>query len=85
MDQQQNPRKQRSPRDLERMRAFIEGMAPERRARIMQFLAERESKAPAVGEQAPDFELPMLDRKAQVRLSSLRGIKPVALIFGSFT
>jgi hypothetical protein len=45
--------------------------------------------APAVGDVAPDFDLPrLIDGKAdptqRVRLSSLRG-KPVALIFGSYT
>lgn len=37
------------------------------------------------GDQAPDFELPTLDHKATVRLSSLYRSKPVALIFGSYT
>lgn len=44
-----------------------------------------EACAPKVGDLAPDFVL--LDTKGenQVRLSDFRGIKPVALIFGSFT
>ncbi len=37
-----------------------------------------------VGDQAPDFILPTLDKSAHVRLSSLRG-KPVVLVFGSYT
>lgn len=42
--------------------------------------------APAVGEVAPDFELPLADDAEQtVRLSSFRNAKPVALIFGSYT
>ncbi len=42
--------------------------------------------APAVGEIAPDFELPLADNAEKtVRLSSFRGNKPVALIFGSYT
>jgi hypothetical protein len=38
-----------------------------------------------VGDQAPEFSLPTVDRKARVRLSSFRGHKPVVLIFGSYT
>lgn len=38
-----------------------------------------------VGNVAPDFELDTLDRKARVRLGSLRGQKPVVLVFGSYT
>lgn len=42
--------------------------------------------APAVGEVAPDFELPLADdAEKTVRLSSFRNQKPVALIFGSYT
>lgn len=37
------------------------------------------------GELAPDFNLKTADRTAEVRLSSLRGQKPVVLIFGSHT
>ena len=44
---------------------------------------------PKVGELAPDFELPLLGRPGMpgttVRLSALRGERPVALVFGSFT
>lgn len=44
------------------------------------------SGAPVAGQVAPDFELPWLkDKKKTVRLSSFRGKKPVALIFGSYT
>ncbi len=46
----------------------------------------RRGAAPAVGQRAPDFELPSLhDPKKLVRLSSFAGKKPVALIFGSYT
>jgi hypothetical protein len=37
------------------------------------------------GDMAPDFELPTLDHRATVRLSSFRGTQPVALVFGSYT
>ena len=38
-----------------------------------------------VGDAAPDFALKTADSSALVRLSSFRGQKPVALIFGSHT
>lgn len=42
--------------------------------------------APRVGTLAPDFDLPLVDDpKKSIRLSSFRGEKPVALIFGSYT
>ena len=44
-----------------------------------------ERGAPRVGEIAPDFELFDSDGLQAVRLSSLRGQRPVALVFGSFT
>jgi hypothetical protein len=37
------------------------------------------------GDQAPDFTLPVLDHSASVTLSSMRGVRPVVLIFGSYT
>jgi len=41
---------------------------------------------PWPGELAPDFELPMAAAAAErVRLSSFRNVRPVALIFGSYT
>lgn len=60
-------------------------MTGERFAQLREAMAKREESAPTVGDEAPDFELPVLDRKgATMRLSELRG-KPVALIFGSYT
>jgi len=44
-----------------------------------------DAQAPKVGDLAPDFELLDASGKNPVRLSSFRGQKPVALIFGSFT
>jgi peroxiredoxin len=52
---------------------------------MMQFIAQRETHAPAVGDEAPDFELPLLSGTEKVRLSTFRNRQPVALIFGSFT
>ncbi len=40
---------------------------------------------PGVGEMAPDFTLPLAEGGTEVTLSSFRGTKPVALIFGSYT
>jgi len=38
-----------------------------------------------VGQQAPDFSLPLQSGGGAVTLSSFRGKKPVALVFGSYT
>ena len=78
-------RKHLSDKDFNAMMAFIGGMEPERRGAMMQFLAERETLAPEIAADAPDFKLPRLGSDEQVQLSSFRGHKPVALIFGSYT
>ena len=39
----------------------------------------------AVGDPAPDFNLPTADRQSSVALASFRGQKPVMLVFGSYT
>lgn len=39
----------------------------------------------SVGDVAPDFSLPLLDHSGNVTLSSFRGVKPVVLVFGSYT
>ncbi len=62
---------------------------PEAYERMRELRIERERRTPAVGDPAPDFELPMLvegspDRNRTVRLSSLVGT-PVGLVFGSYT
>lgn len=38
-----------------------------------------------VGDEAPDFALPTIDRSTTIRLSSFRGDRPVVLVFGSYT
>jgi hypothetical protein len=38
-----------------------------------------------IGDQSPDFTLPLLDHSGSITLSSFRGQKPVVLIFGSYT
>ena len=42
-------------------------------------------RAPKAGDPAPDFELGDVKGVGTVRLSQLRGQRPVALVFGSFT
>lgn len=37
------------------------------------------------GDMAPDFHLPSLDGRSTVALSAERGVRPVVLIFGSYT
>ena len=37
------------------------------------------------GDPAPEFDLLAGDRKSRVRLSQFRGVKPVVLVFGSYT
>ncbi len=44
-----------------------------------------DAHAPKVGELAPDFELRDSRGENPLRLSDLRGLQPVALVFGSFT
>ncbi len=44
-----------------------------------------DSQAPKLGDQAPDFELRDINGENPVILSSFQGVKPVVLIFGSFT
>jgi hypothetical protein len=38
-----------------------------------------------VGDEAANFKLPALDHSSELELASLRGKKPVVLIFGSYT
>jgi hypothetical protein len=78
-------KKHLSEKDLTRMMEFTNAMPPERRVSLMQFLSERETHAPAVGADAPDFVLPELGDNQRVQLSGFRGHKPVALVFGSYT
>ena len=46
---------------------------------------ELDSRAPRVGDMAPDFTLTDGSGTRTVTLSEFRGKKPVALVFGSFT
>jgi hypothetical protein len=38
-----------------------------------------------VGQEAPDFTLPRQNRSSAVTLSTHRGVRPVVLVFGSYT
>ena len=42
-------------------------------------------EAPKVGELAPDFELQDPSGRTGVRLADFRGVRAVALVFGSYT
>src|SRR5712692_8454306 len=55
-----------SPTDWQRLQAFTASMEPERRVAMMQFIAQCETHAPAVGDEAPDFELPRLNSAERV-------------------
>lgn len=44
-----------------------------------------DAQAPKVGDYAPDFELRDSSGGNPVKLTNYRGLKPVALVFGSFT
>jgi hypothetical protein len=46
---------------------------------------EHEGRAPKKRELAPDFTLSNIQGKTSFTLSDFRGLKPVALVFGSFT
>ena len=74
-----------SPKDFTRMQEWIAAQEPAVQAEMLQFILARETHAPAVGEAAPDFDLPRLGGGPPVRLSRFRGVRPVALIFGSYT
>lgn len=45
----------------------------------------QDPKSPKLGDLAPDFELQDPEGEVQVRLSDFRGVRPVALVFGSYT
>ena len=51
----------------------------------MEAVVLRDEMGPAVGDVPPDFNLKRMGSDERVRLSSFKGQKPVALIFGSYT
>ncbi len=51
----------------------------------MEAVVARDEMGPHVGDSPPDFNLKRLGSDERVRLSSFKGQRPVALIFGSYT
>jgi hypothetical protein len=51
----------------------------------MEAVVLRDEMGPHVGDVPPDFDLKRVGSEERVRLSSSKGQKPVALIFGSYT
>ena len=51
----------------------------------MEAVVLRDEMGPHVGEVPADFNLKRIGSEERVRLSSFKGKKPVALIFGSYT
>jgi hypothetical protein len=51
----------------------------------LEAVVARDAKGPKVGTYPPDFCLKRLGTEERVRLSSFRGQRPVALVFGSYT
>jgi len=45
----------------------------------------REDKGPRVGDVAPPFKLKSLDGKEEFELEAFKGVRPVVLLFGSYT
>ena len=74
------------PRSAARQVLAAQGgtLSPALRAALEAVVA-RDEMGPQVGAYAPDFSLKRLGSDAQVRLSSLQGQQPVALVFGSYT
>lgn len=61
----------------------LPAMAQERKSRSRK--GDRVPDKLKSGDTAPDFALKSLDGKQTVKLSSFKGKKPVALVFGSYT
>jgi len=51
----------------------------------MKAVVVKDEMGPNVGEVHPDFNLKLVGSEERVRLSSFKGQRPVALIFGSYT
>ena len=66
---------------LDAVGAGLEGILRQ----AMEAVVDRDEMGPKVGEIPPDFELKLTGSEKRVRLSSFKGQRPVALIFGSYT
>ena len=67
---------------------YLQGDAPSTETLLRGFFASEIGsfrEGPALGDVAPDFELPTADGKSKVKLSGLIGEKPVVLILGNYT
>ena len=51
----------------------------------MEAVVARDEMGPHAGDSPPDFNLKRLGTDERVRLSDFKGVRPVALIFGSYT
>ena len=55
------------------------------RSHELDWQLDHDRRSPKVGELAPDFELSDSEGANPIRLSTFRGERPVALVFGSYT
>lgn len=62
-----------------------QGVLSPRLRLALEAVVARDEMGPPVGTYPPDFSLKRLDAEGRVRLSSFRGKRPVALVFGSYT
>ena len=63
----------------------ITANAKDWRTHELEWQREYDRQSPKLGDLAPDFELQDPTGQTAVRLSSFRGKRPVALVFGSYT
>ncbi|MBC8281610.1 MAG: hypothetical protein H8E48_12550 [Chloroflexi bacterium] len=68
----------------EMLEAFGDDLTPDLRE-AMEAVVARDEMGPHVGDVPPDFNLKRMGSEERVQLSSFKGQKPVALIFGSYT
>ena len=69
-------------------REMLDALGSDIRDNLRQAMAAvvaRDEMGPSVGEFPPDFNLKLSGSDERVRLSSFKGQRPVALIFGSYT
>jgi len=76
----------RSGDPAERMIRHVDGLPPEERpAEWEQTKALMARRPPAVGEPAPDFTLERFDESGSVTRSDFQSVRPLVLVFGSYT